>query len=171
MFNQSYIDAFTEWLTNHNLQLKGKHPDQLSYPAETKDLKYFAEWNGDPPAVERFNPHTWKKSDTPAYQVYENVSEGTPISPVFNHIKEVQRWVVEQGGLSPVAAAEFCELRWAPTAIFRLKAQTDHLGDQPFPAPAGKQQQTPPVIPALPSIQSGRKMIAQKNAKGKRRKT
>jgi hypothetical protein len=32
-----------------------------------------------------------------AYQIYENVSEGTPVSPVFNSGDELRRWLVGQG--------------------------------------------------------------------------
>jgi hypothetical protein len=32
-----------------------------------------------------------------AYQLYENVSEGTPVSPVFASLEALWQWLVEQG--------------------------------------------------------------------------
>lgn len=32
-----------------------------------------------------------------AYQIYENTSEGTPVSPIFNTATELVSWLVTQG--------------------------------------------------------------------------
>lgn len=40
----------------------------------------------------------------PCFQVYEDVSEGTPVSPVFASAAELRGWLVVQG--VPVASAE-----------------------------------------------------------------
>ncbi len=40
-----------------------------------------------------------------AFQLYENVSEGSPISPVFNTIDELTEWLTENGW--PQEATQF----------------------------------------------------------------
>ena len=40
----------------------------------------------------------------PCFQVYEDVSEGTPVSPVFASAAELRGWLVAQG--APAASAE-----------------------------------------------------------------
>jgi hypothetical protein len=40
----------------------------------------------------------------PCFQVYEDVSEGTPVSPVFGSAPELRGWLVAQG--VPAASAE-----------------------------------------------------------------
>lgn len=106
MYDELYIDALNEWLTNHNLWLKGKHPDQ------PREYKYYAEWDGDAPWVDYYRP----SFDLPAdhFQIYETVSEGTPTSPVFASKDEMSIWLVGEG-YSEEAAKGFCEMEWAPS--------------------------------------------------------
>jgi len=48
MLDLPYIDVLNEWWKNHELWLKGEHPDQKEQPEETKDIKYFAQHECDP---------------------------------------------------------------------------------------------------------------------------
>jgi hypothetical protein len=36
-------------------------------------------------------------AEKPGYQIYENVSEGTPESPIFTSMAELQAWAENQG--------------------------------------------------------------------------
>ena len=36
-------------------------------------------------------------SQKTAYQIYENVTEGTPNSPIFNSLTELKAWLVSEG--------------------------------------------------------------------------
>lgn len=61
----------------------------------------------------------WKKFDPPegpGYQVWEQVSEGSPISPVFATPEEVVVWLVGQGH-SEAGARAFVGSGWAPSAM------------------------------------------------------
>lgn len=61
----------------------------------------------------------WRKSDPPTgpgYQVWETVSEGSPISPVFDRPAALIGWLVAQG-YSQVAAERFAEQGWAMSAM------------------------------------------------------
>ena len=42
----------------------------------------FAEWDGEKPVKEDYMPE-WKDEELTHIQLYENTSEGTPISPVY----------------------------------------------------------------------------------------
>lgn len=52
-----------------------------------------------------------------AYQVWQNVDEGTPISPVFNTEDECVAWLVDHEECSPEAARKFIANGWAPSFI------------------------------------------------------
>jgi len=72
----------------------------------------------------------WTDEDTPkphyyhpkfenpvCYQVYEEVSEGTPVSPVFDTPEEVEAWLIGTG-VSPEAAKKFVEIGWCLSGTF-----------------------------------------------------
>jgi hypothetical protein len=58
------------------------------------------------------------------YQVYETVSEGTPVSPVFATEEEIVLWCLSQGH-SEKAARSFVEAKWVPSGSFN--SRTGHF--------------------------------------------
>ncbi len=50
-------------------------------------------------------------------QIYEDVSEGTPVSPVFGSQAEVRAWLIAQG-VAFEAADEFLQRGSAPSFVF-----------------------------------------------------
>jgi hypothetical protein len=58
----------------------------------------------------------WAPEEASCYQVYENVTEGTPVSPVFDSLDGVRDWLVDQG-YSQRAAEGFCRHGQAPTLV------------------------------------------------------
>ncbi len=58
----------------------------------------------------------WAPEEAPCYQIYENVTEGTPVSPVFASIDGVRDWLVGQG-YSRRAAEGFCRRGRAPSLV------------------------------------------------------
>lgn len=50
------------------------------------------------------------------WQVWETVSEGSPISPVFTDADGVYRWLLQQGYSQPAALA-FIDAQWAPSMV------------------------------------------------------
>ena len=83
--------------------------------------KVFAEhpwmwqWEGNPPDPEYYRPEWTEPADH--FQMYETVSEGTPVSPVFATKGELAQWIVENLGYSEDAASRFCEMEWAPSMM------------------------------------------------------
>lgn len=59
----------------------------------------------------------WTEEEASAYQIYEDVSEGTPISPVFETQDEMKAWLLEQGHSEEVAD-RFIAQGWAFSAVF-----------------------------------------------------
>ena len=51
------------------------------------------------------------------FQIYQNVSEGTPISPIFRSDEELCEWMVAHGE-SPEVAAQFVKVGHAPSLVF-----------------------------------------------------
>jgi len=61
----------------------------------------------------------WERSDPPTgdgWQVWETVSEGSPISPVFETSDALVTWLVSEG-YSHAAASRFVEGGWAPSML------------------------------------------------------
>lgn len=119
MFQTDYETAMAEWIENHQLWLSGKHPDQISGRG---DCQYFAQWDGNAPDVEYYRPR-WKEEPT-WFQLYETVSEGTPVSPAFATEGELIDYLVVNGdswgdgaGYSKAAAERLVRGGWAPSLI------------------------------------------------------
>jgi hypothetical protein len=123
LYDQDYLTEITEWIKNHELWLKGEHEDQKE-PDGCKE-KFYAEWGGDPPHVEAYRPAWTEPADH--FQVYETVSEGTPVSPVFATKEEMIEYLVANGdfwdqrrgngGWSRSAAEGFVKFESCPSLI------------------------------------------------------
>ena len=75
----------------------------------------YRDWTGSPPRAEYYRP----EFDAPAdhFQMYETVSQGTPVSPVCASKGELAQWIVDNLGYSEDAAAGFVESGWAPSFV------------------------------------------------------
>ena len=58
----------------------------------------------------------WTDEERTHYQVYQTVSEGTPVSPTFGTLTELEDWLVREG-YSRKAAHAFAEGGWAPSMM------------------------------------------------------
>lgn len=94
MFDRNYQDKMAEWITNHQLWLEGKHPDQLT--GDRSECKFFAQWNGDAPDIDYYNIF-YTADEATWFQLYETVSEGTPVSPPFATKEELAEYLAENG--------------------------------------------------------------------------
>lgn len=75
-------------------------------------------------AEEKRASEAWKETEPPTgdgYQLWETVSEGSPISPVFPTRELFIEWLITDGGrdgrLSRAAAEKFVEAEWAPSMV------------------------------------------------------
>lgn len=124
MYDRDFETAAEEWMKNCLLWAEGKHPDQ----AENKDRpKYFWQWSGDPPDEKYYRPK-WTDEERTHLQMYEDCSEGTPISPVMETPEELARWLADNnasacGDMTATYKQWFVTIKrgWAITMIMDKK--------------------------------------------------
>jgi len=123
MFDKNFDEAKTEYHKNHTLWKEGKHPDQKIIGNTDQD---WDEWDSEP---DQKYYHSFNKKDATWYQVYETVSEGTPVTPPFKTKEEIINYLVihgdfwdqgarGKGGWGREAAKKFVESEWALSGVF-----------------------------------------------------
>ena len=115
MHNKNFDEAFVAWCEGYRLWRTGNHPNQKDYP--------FWEWEGYPPHPEHY--HHFKEEEATWYQMYENVTEGTPVTPPFKTKEELIEYLSEhgtfwdqkegKGGWKCENAEKFVESGYAPS--------------------------------------------------------
>ena len=108
----------TEWYEGYLLWEKGEHPSQ-------NEDNYW-DYEGSPPEPEFYRPK-WKKEEMTWFQMYETVSEGTPVTPPFATKAELVDYLVENGdfwdkirghgGWQRANAEKFVESGWSPSGM------------------------------------------------------
>lgn len=95
----SYDEILEEWLKGLEKWNEGLKDD---WKGEWKPLDddeknmTWADWSGERPIKEDYMPQ-WEKSELTHIMMYENTSEGTPISPAFpkDQPEKLARWLVD----------------------------------------------------------------------------
>lgn len=131
MVQQTYVDAIAEWFKNHSLWLEGKHPIQLgeepNYGNDPSKSRFWAEYEDEPPTLnDGYNTH-YTPEEATWYQLYETVSEGTPVTPPFATQEELAEylalygdfWSQRQGAKPPTIeqARSLVMGGWAPSGV------------------------------------------------------
>ena len=81
------------------------------------DYKHPVDSNGDYIDGAHLEPLWYMTAEQkPCFQIYQNVSEGTPIIPIFRSGEEVCKWMVAEGE-SQEAAEEFLRVGHAPGLV------------------------------------------------------
>lgn len=111
LYDQTYESARREWLDGY----------AAHEPAEHDGLDYW-EYDGMPPVRADYRPYPDEEATW--YQVYETVSEGTPVSPPFATQEELIAHLAEHGdktdhgkGWTLSRAKAFVESGWAPSGM------------------------------------------------------
>lgn len=119
MHDETFADAWAEWEGDKAKWLAGIYEYQPDdYP---RTVQGFIEYCGSPPDPEYYRPE-WPEESRTHYQVYETVSEGTPISPPLPSPEAVVEWMVANddpvwGATSREAAETFVKNAWAPSMM------------------------------------------------------
>jgi hypothetical protein len=92
LFNRNFKEAAAEWIKGLKEWDEGERQRVLKEYNE--DYEYW-EWAGDPPDRDYYMPE-WDEEPT-WFQVYETVSEGTPVTPPFATKEELIDYLVEHG--------------------------------------------------------------------------
>ena len=105
LYDEDFDTALREWMRNYELWKRDEH-DGFEYH----------EIYGSPPNPEYYRP-AWTPGQATHYQLYETVSEGTPMSPVFETLDELAEWLIENGS-SEKAARNFIKIGSVPSSMY-----------------------------------------------------
>lgn len=101
MYDNDADTAFSEWLKEYDKWIAAGHDEAIDkygsgeYPKNQPYIS-FCKWNGPPPDPERYRPK-WEDGHATWYQVYETVSEGTPVTPPFETKEDLIDYLVSNG--------------------------------------------------------------------------
>jgi hypothetical protein len=126
LFDEPFAPRMREWYAGWDAWERGERPKGAI------SENYF-DWDGGPPDPEYYRPD-WKEEEMTWFQVYETVSEGTPVSPPFATEEELIEYLAINGDFwdqlraeegrqaGPAAwgreaAERFVKSRWTPTMI------------------------------------------------------
>lgn len=91
--------------------------------ANTKGLQAAVEWSSCPDKND-YMP-TWTEAEATHYMMYEDTTEGTPISPAFATPEELARWLADTGassfGSNTATYEQWLRVAnggWAPSAVY-----------------------------------------------------
>lgn len=117
MYDRTFAAAVAEWKAGFAKWEEGNRPEDC-------EDEYW-EYEGAPPEREYYRP--WSDEEATWFQVWETVSEGTPVTPPFATREELVAHLVANGddwdqkrgdgGWSRAAAEKFVGEGWAPSMI------------------------------------------------------
>jgi hypothetical protein len=94
MFDQRFEDAAEEWKQEFAKWQAGERPSYYT-KKEGEPEPEFWEYHGGPPDRDYYRP--WKDEEATWYQVWQTVSEGSPVSPPFETKEELIEYLVANG--------------------------------------------------------------------------
>lgn len=90
---QNWLDDLEKWKATEFAVILAKYPEDTN-PDEP--YREFCEWNRPGPNPVYYRPK-WKEGEATWYQLYETVSEGTPVSPPFATKDELANYLATHG--------------------------------------------------------------------------
>lgn len=116
----SWAEAAKAWDAEREAWERGEFPE---YASEDSRKLPFDEWSGRRPYSGDYMPD-WPAEQRTHFMMYEDTSEGAPISPAFATPEELARWLADNGAsaLGSEAATYEQWLRvarggWAPSMV------------------------------------------------------
>lgn len=116
MHDEAFEDAAREWLDKAIAWDNGTHESLVTHPTLKAKYPFYWQWENNAPDPDYYRPK-WKDEERTCYQYYETVTEGTPVSPVFDTAEGLVQWLVKHEGHSEQAARTFVKKGWAPSFI------------------------------------------------------
>lgn len=99
LHNQSFSEALAEWEESRDRWDRGfvrTWSDDEPWRTRRDDDGDFNGWYGSRPVPEEYMPD-WPEEERTHLQLYENVSEGTPISPPMPDEESLAHWLADNG--------------------------------------------------------------------------
>ena len=122
MYDDEFNSKAEEWLKNCIDWMNGTHENAKKYKDE---YPYFWMYGGEPPDAKYYR--AYKDEEATWFQMYETVSEGTPLTPPFKTKEELIDYLVENGdfwsqkkkagGWNRESAVKFVNSGWFPSFI------------------------------------------------------
>lgn len=129
-------DLQADWDAEAAKWAAGEFP---SYAGEDDKKLSYSEWAGERPDPADYMP-IWTDAERTHYMMYEDTSEGTPISPAFSTPEELARWLVDNEASSfgsSTASYEawlaVCNGGWAPSLVVDsngIRSGVEMLGEK-----------------------------------------
>jgi hypothetical protein len=133
LYDQDFPTAAAEWKEGYRRWESGEvenhgadrdvlpwRPRDMSASWEDASVEFW-EYDG-PPDRDSYRKRAWTPEQASHYQMYETVSEGTPVSPVFATPEEVARWCADNlGGWQKASYEAWLRVArggYAPSAVF-----------------------------------------------------
>lgn len=88
--DETYEDAANSWIELFEEWEAGRNPSR-----EEHGVRYFWDWYDSPPDEQSYRPKF--ESEPTWFQLYETVSEGSPVSPPFAHLEELAKYLSDNG--------------------------------------------------------------------------
>ncbi len=120
--DEAFADAMQEWWHGWQSWKAGVRPEYC--PADFEG-EYW-DWDSGPPDPKYYRP-AWTEAEATHLAVYENVSEGTPVTPFFATPEELIDYLVAngdfwdqergEGGWQRQHAEAFVKRGWAPSLV------------------------------------------------------
>lgn len=128
MHDENFADRFANWLVDFDRIRRGELTDLDRECYAEPGMNPLAEWlrdEGTPPNPAYYRP--WRDEEATWVQVWETVSEGTPVSPPFETREELADYLVKNGdfwdqkrgngGYTREQADAFVKAGWVPSAM------------------------------------------------------
>lgn len=121
--SDGYNKGLAEWIEEHQHWQLGEVRDYMRDGTHWRPRdegvisETFEEYAGERPDHREYMPD-WPAEQRTHWQMYENTSEGTPISPVFSTPEELARWLADTG------ASAFADM----TATYEQWLETTNRG-------------------------------------------
>lgn len=115
LYNQDYETALANWQKEKTEWESPENAEERARVATDYDCHTFEEWHGEAPDLDSYRPAF--TDEATHYQIYENVTEGTPMSPVFASLDEMVVWLIAEG-YTETAARKFSKTGYAPSFVY-----------------------------------------------------
>lgn len=90
-----WSEEYAEWQRGMRRNYKADGPKYVARTGDELGMR-FTEWHGRRPNPDDYMPD-WPEAERTHWQMYEDTSEGTPISPVMDSPEALARWLADSG--------------------------------------------------------------------------
>ena len=121
LYDEDYEFCAQAWLADCAAWEAGTHESQQKGRLYANECAHFWEYESGPPDPDYYRP-AWAEEERTHYQLYETVTEGTPVSPPFRSKETLIQYLCQDGDFQGTRrtleqATSLVEGGWAPSMI------------------------------------------------------